>query len=322
MNKIVSADRICPSCGHGPGRAVDSIATSEIVTAYKTGYGGIDVTGQFPSDSTHVTLLQCPNCDLRWYDPLAAGDDKLYEQLQKHDWYYQDDKAEFGFVAGLIAKLPGRPRVLEVGCGGGAFGLKIQGNVDYLGLEYNDLAAQRARSAGLDVHRRSVGEEAERNRGQYDVVCHFQVLEHVVDLSGFMRDCVALLRPGGLFAVSVPAEDSMIGLSPSHWLNMPPHHVTRWSDRALIDLFGRLGVRGVSLWHEPVAPYHQDWYRSTLRFRALARLGLGSASLREPPRVVRWLVRRKSISRLLEKLGSQGFPYPNRGVTVTAYGFA
>jgi len=320
MNKVLDGDHVCPSCGNRSGRAVDSIATSDIVTAYRMHFGGIDVTDQFPSDRAQVTLLRCPNCDLRWYDPLAAGNDKLYEQLQKLDLYYQDDKAEFDFVAGLISQLSGRPRILEVGCGGGAFGLKIHGTVDYLGLEYNDLAAQRARAAGLDVHRRSVSEEVERNRGQYDVVCHFQVLEHVADVAGFMNDCVALLRPGGLFAISVPAEDSMLGLSPSHWLNMPPHHVTRWSDRALVDLFGRLGISVVRLWHEPVAPYHQEWYRSTLRYSALARLGIGGATLREPSRGARWLVRRKAISRLLESLGSHRFPYPNRGMTVTAYG--
>ena len=320
MNKALNEHHACPSCGCGLGRAVDSIATSDIVSAYRTCFGGIDVTDQFPAASAQVRLLHCPNCDLRWYDPMAAGDDKLYEQLQKHDWYYQGDKAEFGFVSGLIGQLPGRPRVLEVGCGRGAFGLQIQDKVDYLGLEYNDLAAQRARSAGLDVHRRSVSSEVERNRGEYDVVCHFQVLEHVADVSGFMRDCVALLRPGGLFVVSVPAEDSMVGLSPSNWLNMPPHHVTRWSDLALAALFDRLGVPGVLFWHEPVATYHQDWYRSTLRLRALARLGLGRNSLQEPPRAVRWLARRKAIASLLEKLGSHGFPYPNRGMTVTAYG--
>jgi len=319
MNKVMDRDHVCPSCGHKSGRAVDRIATSDIVTAYSTHFG-IDVSGQFSADSAQITLLHCPKCDLRWYAPLAAGDDKFYEQLQKLDLYYQDDKAEFSFVAGLISELSRRPRVLEVGCGSGAFGLKIQGQVDYLGLEYNDLAAQRARSAGLEVHRRSVSEEVERNRGQYDVVCHFQVLEHVADVAGFMRDCVALVRPGGLFAVSVPAEDSMVGLSPSHWLNMPPHHVTRWSDQSLVDLLVRLGVPAVSLWHESVAPYHQDLYRATLRFRALARFGLGGPTLREPPRAARWLVRRKAISSFLEGLGSRGFPYPNRGMTVTAYG--
>ena len=320
MNTVIHKDHVCPSCGHCPGQVLDSISTLDIVTAYGTRYGCADVADQFPSECDHVMLLRCPNCDLRWYDPLAAGDEKLYEQLQKLDLYYQADKAEFDFVAGLISQLAGRPRVLEVGCGGGAFGLKIQDKVDYLGLEYNDLAAQRARSAGLEVHRRSVSEEVEKNRGQYDVVCHFQVLEHVADVSGFMRDCAALVRPGGLFAVSVPAEDSMIGLSPANWLNMPPHHVTRWSDRALVDLFGRLGITSVSLWHESVAPYHQDWYRSILRLRALARFGLGGATLREPPRAVRWLARRKTISSLLESLGTLGFPYPSRGMTVTAYG--
>lgn len=112
----------------------------------------------------------------------------------------------------------------------------------------------------------------------------------------------------------------MVGLSPAHWLNMPPHHVTRWSDRSLVNLLVRLGIPKVSLWHEPVAPYHSDWYKSTLRLRALARFGLGGASLAAPPRAARWLVRQKFIASALEKIGSRGFPYLDRGATVTAYG--
>ena len=119
--------------------------------------------------------------------------------------------------------------MLEVGCGRGAFASLLkaqQPSVRYRGLEFNQAAVQAACAAGHDVVCRTLSDGAAQRPGHHDLVCHFQVLEHVPDPLAFTRDSVAARRPGGLLLVAVPAEDRFIGQQRDAWLNMPPHHLT------------------------------------------------------------------------------------------------
>ena len=98
----------------------------------------------------------------------------------------------------------------------------------------------------------------------YDVVCHFQVLEHVSAPRAFLVDCVRALRPGGRLIITVPSEDSFLSIAEDAWLNMPPHHVTRWTDSALRFALAKLQLEAQEIWHEPVASFHAAWYRDVL----------------------------------------------------------
>lgn len=98
--------------------------------------------------------------------------------------------------------------VLDVGCGGGllseslaARGAAVTG-VDV--VEKNIRAASiHARQHGLDIDYRlaTVSQLAEAQR-EFDVVLNMEVMEHVADVAGFVGDCCALVRPGGLMAVA------------------------------------------------------------------------------------------------------------------------
>ena len=96
------------------------------------------------------------------------------------------------------------------------------------------------------------------------MVGHFQVLEHVTDPKGFMQGCVKALKSGGKLLMAVPVEDSFVGRAESTWLNMPPHHLTRWSNTALANAVRSVGVNPVETWHEPVADYDQAWHRTVV----------------------------------------------------------
>jgi hypothetical protein len=146
----------------------------------------------------------------------------------------------------------------------------------------------------------------------------------VPDTAGFMRACVAALKPGGRLVVTVPSEDSYLGISPSGWLNMPPHHVTRWSDQALRNLFAAVGVKVDRLWHEPVAPYHRQEYEAVLARWQLAQW-LGVPTTLAPARsnfdrVAGRLLRSAGLRRWLAARGEAAFPAAKRGHSVTIFG--
>lgn len=97
--------------------------------------------------------------------------------------------------------------ILEIGCGLGAFGARLATRADYLAIEPDETswrtASSRIEPAGgrtLNVDHTGVPAGA-----QYDLVCAFEVLEHIEDDKAALRDWVDLIRPGGHLMLSVPA---------------------------------------------------------------------------------------------------------------------
>jgi len=320
----------CPACGSTQPRELERVAVADVLAGYAAPSLGIDLRPCLAAAAlrepqlAHWPLLECAGCGLRWYAQAPAGDAALYEALLRHDWYYLGDKPEYVFAAGHVQ--PG-DRVLEVCCGRGAFAARLAPGVAYRGLEFNQKALRQAQEAGLDVALRSVQEEAAEHPGACDVVCHFQVVEHVEDPAGFLAACALALRPGGCLIVAVPAEDSFLALVESGWLNMPPHHLTRWPDRALTQAFERVGVQPSSPWHEPVAAVHRAWHA-----QVLARAGWLSLWGAEPQRVprrapsrglrlaLRLAMRWPLLARRLKARAIRRWPHAGRGHSVCLVG--
>lgn len=262
------ANQSCLLCGSTKQSVVDVIPTDIVAENYARSYE-VDVATYFQPGGT-LSLIECGDCGLRYYDPLSPGDAAFYEALQRLPWYYQDIKPEYYFAKSHVES---QHNVLEVGCGKGVFRTFLPDTIGYQGLEFNQIAIEKATRQGLNVTSEPIQIHADLHAGEYDVVCHFQVLEHVTDPLGFLQACAKAVKPGGKLIVAVPAEDSFLSLHRLNWLNMPPHHVSRWKDRTLKHaLENELGLSVQSIWHEPVAEYHTDWHRSILINHAIERL--------------------------------------------------
>ncbi|MGE8339830.1 MAG: class I SAM-dependent methyltransferase [Flavobacterium sp.] len=184
-----------------------------------------------------VKLYQCKNCKLDFFNPKLAGKGSFYEELQlKRDVYYSPDRIEFDEAAKFIDK---GQSVLEIGSGSGFFAQKI--NIDnYVGLEFNDEAIKKAAENGIKLIKKSIEDYAEEDQEKFDVVCSFHVLEHVQDPQEFLKSSIKKLNDGGKLIIAVPCNDSVLTSNHNHILNLPPHHITRWtlnSLHKLTDLF-------------------------------------------------------------------------------------
>jgi SAM-dependent methyltransferase len=139
-------------------------------------------------------------------------------------------------------------RVLEVGCGQGGFGARLAQTYDYVGVEPDPVSCGVARQRLSDAGGRGevrqgdlsvVGEDE-----TFDLVCAFEVIEHIEDDGAAMESWAGRLRPGGTVLLSTPAwqrrfgaADEMVG------------HFRRYDPPVLRALLTGAGLVDVELVH-------------------------------------------------------------------------
>jgi 2-polyprenyl-3-methyl-5-hydroxy-6-metoxy-1,4-benzoquinol methylase len=230
-------------CRSGATQLLEALDAQVLANAYRNQLG---VHMDLPERS--LDYLLCTQCDLRFFWPPIAGSEQFYAQLQKISWYYSAAKQEFGIAAAYV-----KPDydVLEIGAGRGLFSRAIQCR-SYTGLEFSPDAIRWAAEDGIQLLPRTVEEHARTAGGAYDVACAFQVLEHVTDPRSFLEAAARCVKSGGRLIMSVPGEDSFARYAYGDVLNMPPHHLTRWSDRSLRSISEILGWRLIAIVPEPL----------------------------------------------------------------------
>lgn len=255
--------KVCPLCYSEHTVVNRSASVSDIGRIYS--FFGIDVKSEF-GEEPRVELLSCNECKCQFFHPLKSGSVNYYSQLQKQIWYYPKEKSEFDFAKKFIKK---SDSVMEVGCGNGSFADLIECK-DYVGLEFTETAVLYAREKGHNVLLEPLEQYAGNNFEKHNVVCFFQVLEHVSELRSFLKSAVDSLKPEGLLIISVPSADSFLSYSLNNILNMPPHHLTRWSKASFESLAAIFNLKVVDHQHEQLADEHLQNYFETLILMTLS----------------------------------------------------
>jgi SAM-dependent methyltransferase len=97
---------------------------------------------------------------------------------------------------------PGVETILEIGAGLGAFGVRLAKDYRYTGLEPDPVSFGVAETRFDDVL--PLAEEDYTAPEPFDVVCAFEVLEHIEHDEEALRRWRRHVRPGGWIVVSVP----------------------------------------------------------------------------------------------------------------------
>ena len=204
-----------------------------------------------------IQYCECRETGLKFYIPAgAAGGGSLYSQLEKYDWYYMADKWEFREALSMLSE---PTALLEIGVGEGHFlqAAKQQGHRCH-GVELNAQAAARVRDLGFEIYEQTLNDLGNKSKQRFDVICSFQVLEHVPNPLDFLEDMIALLNPGGHLILSVPNAAVIRNIDPSNQdlLNQPPHHMTHWDEDVFRSLAKLLPIEVKTVRREPLASYH------------------------------------------------------------------
>ncbi|MEJ3747690.1 class I SAM-dependent methyltransferase [Actinomycetes bacterium KLBMP 9797] len=136
--------------------------------------------------------------------------------------------------------------ILELGCGRGGFGARLARMATYTAVEPDETSWQAAHdqitpSGGTVVH----GDHHKvPDPGTYDLVCAFEVLEHLADDAAALEEWLPLVRPGGHLLLSVPADPERFGA----WDELVGHY-RRYSSEQLGACLAAAGAVDITLRH-------------------------------------------------------------------------
>jgi len=204
------------------------------------------------------------------YHSRDGGDEASWDRLMGQ---------VFGESADLLSAMrheSGGSRLLDVGCGFGGFvALMRERGWDAVGVDPSPAVVEAATRRGRPVQQGTL-EDLGANRGAYDAVTMFYVLEHLADPMRALRTAWDLLAPGGTVLVRVPNTTPIVRvLAPfglGGTLYDPPYHLYDFSPAVLRDMLGRAGFIDVRTFPgKPTVPSRPAARLTAAFFGAIAR---------------------------------------------------
>jgi SAM-dependent methyltransferase len=155
-------------------------------------------------DRLHYRMVRCQRCGLLRSDPILSVRD--LSRLYAGSKFTYEAEAEFArttyrtYLERALPFVRERRRLLEIGCGNGFFlreALRL-GFEEVWGIEPSVEAVRQAADDVRPTIRLGLYAGDTFPARHFDVICAFQVLDHVPDPATVVRSCLEDLKPGGL----------------------------------------------------------------------------------------------------------------------------
>lgn len=155
-------------------------------------------------DRIHYRLVRCNVCGLVRSDPVVSP--VVLAQLYSQSTFAYSEEVDnlkrcYGkYLNGLEQYDVKKESLLEIGCGNGFFLEEAlqQGYIGVRGVEPSSDAVERASPQIGPLIVCNIMQPGLFKSEQFDVICMFQVLDHIPDPRKLLDECFRLLRPGGL----------------------------------------------------------------------------------------------------------------------------
>lgn len=175
----------------------------------------------------------------------------------------------FPVVDRLIKSIPAGSVVLDLGCGNGSFisnfrsyGWKLHGT------DFSPTAIEIAKANFPEIHffltdaTSSVSDLAQEV-GSADGIISTEVIEHLYDPRGFLRNAYSLLKPGGMIVLSTPYHGYLKNLALAATNSMDKHftvlwdhgHIKFWSRKTLTSVLKETGFTNIKFHGAGRLPY-------------------------------------------------------------------
>lgn len=109
----------------------------------------------------------------------------------------------------LLERVAPGERVLDLGCGEGAFAMALREHgAQVVAVDVVAEPVRRARAAGVDARTVALDGPLAFDDGAFDVVWAGEVVEHVVDVQGWLSEVRRVLPSGGRLLLTTPDLDA------------------------------------------------------------------------------------------------------------------
>ena len=218
----------------------------------------LDFSARRSPTRSHCRMVRCKQCGLIYSNPYFAP--SVIHELYSAAGYIHEPQLENmarDYYAELIKSLPSLAkdaRILEVGCGNGFF-LKLLRDLGYRNIAGIEPGEQAVRDASPEIRPVIRNEFFDADRfepSSFDLICCFQVFDHVTDPNDVVRQFAKLLRPGGhVFAINHNIRSMSARLLGERSPMYDVEHVYLFDRRTIALLFqkhgfGRVRARAIS----------------------------------------------------------------------------
>ena len=136
---------------------------------------------------------------------------RMYFEMMRHPTRDRFERAKYLYALQRLSDLKGwnSGRLLDIGCGTGRFlDVAIEAGWRAEGVEIETRCVEDARARGLTIYDR-LFKASDFDTTKVNVISCWDVLEHVANPRGLVREMTAALNPGGVLLISVPNVDSL-----------------------------------------------------------------------------------------------------------------
>ncbi|WP_282781030.1 class I SAM-dependent methyltransferase [Phaeodactylibacter xiamenensis] len=238
LNQTIKSN--CPVCDHESGKILWETTSQSAAQHYllreknEVKYQSLVDHIESLWGKKKAKVVSCLKCGLCYSSPFTAGDERFYTlAYDRHS--YPKWKWEFQETLDTLKKKEKGFRILEVGAGNGMFIKSILKNLtskeNIFCTEYSSYGLQELKKLGVNCFSDDIRNINFENK--FDVICLFQVLEHLDDLDSLFSKLDSLLNQGGDLFIAVPNYKFIEFIEKNDLLlDMPPNHVSRWTEKA------------------------------------------------------------------------------------------
>lgn len=224
------------------------LSKSEIVQ-YLALHHGVDKADLTELVDTDYEIWECCDTGFSWSEPMLQGSDLFYNWITATPNYYPQSRWEYEYLISKSALNIGS--LLDVGCGDGKFLSLLPKEFKKYGIDFNHESVKLASAYGSIFQGKLENMPAAM---KFDNVVAFHVLEHVEDPLGFINECFDKVKPGGKLILSTPNSPMYFEKYGIDIKNLPPHHLTRWTKGAYLDVASILGA-SVEIYYSPATKF-------------------------------------------------------------------
>ena len=276
----------CPVCGNSKNKLLYNVQAKQAAKHFAVTNGSNNITTDVIEEKIAklwnghtASVVACSNCNFVFSDPFIAGDGDFYNLLphsngeDDFNWKWEFEKT-LNSLTPIAAKNPDL-HLLEIGASTGGFVKRISKLINkknILCLEFSEAGVDKIRQADIEAHSwnfRDLGLDKKFYQ-KFDIICLFQVLEHLDNLDNVFNTFNLLIKPGGQLFIGVPnGEKIKFNELNDALLDMPPNHIGRFNKKTFDFLGKKFGWDIVDIAVESYTPL--DVMKTVMYYQSLQR---------------------------------------------------